>query len=102
LKKVRVRGASTFDILIHPTILSVLNKGAIKVNKIMSKFSKNGEYSNIKDIFLIQQLFYKVEKGKLSERVGRKVMGLRHFNAMTARLPTFFILEKTYLPKRNL
>jgi len=28
-------------------------------------------------------------------------MGLRHFNAMTARLPTFFILEKTYLPKKT-
>ncbi len=27
-------------------------------------------------------------------------MGLRHFNAMTARLPTFFILDKTYLLKK--
>jgi hypothetical protein len=68
----------------------------------MSKFSENGEYNNIKDFSLIQQLFYKVEKGKLSERIGRKVMDLRHFNAMTAKLPTFFILEKTYLHKRNL
>jgi len=37
-------------------------------------------------------LFYKVEKGKLSERVGGKVMGLRYFNTMIARLPAFFIL----------
>jgi len=56
---------------------------------------------NNKEYFLIQQLFYKVEKGKLSERIGRKVMGLRYFIAMTARLPTFFLLEKTYFPKRN-
>jgi len=28
-------------------------------------------------------------------------MGLRHFDAMTARLPTFFILEKTYLHKKT-
>jgi len=48
----------------------------------------------VKDILWAQQLFYKVEKGKLFEKIGRKVMGLRYFYAMTARLPTFFILEK--------
>jgi hypothetical protein len=28
-------------------------------------------------------------------------MGLRRFNAMTVKLPTFFILEKLYLNKRK-
>ena len=31
----------------------------------------------------------KAEKGKLPERIGHKVMGLNHFNDMTAKLPTF-------------
>ena len=33
----------------------------------------------------------KVDKGKLSERMGRKVMGLRQCIAMTARPPAFFV-----------
>jgi len=41
-------------------------------------------------------MFYKVEKGKLSERIGRKVMGLRYFNTMIAKPPAFFILENIY------
>jgi len=32
-----------------------------------------------------------VEKGKLSQRVGHKVMGLNHLIDMTAKLPTFKI-----------
>jgi hypothetical protein len=35
----------------------------------------------------------KIDNGKLSERVGRKVMGLRHKLAMTARLPIFFLFS---------
>jgi len=33
----------------------------------------------------------KIDNGKLSERVGRKVMGLRRKFAMTAKLPIFFL-----------
>jgi len=33
----------------------------------------------------------KVDKGKLPERIGRKVMGLRQYIAMNARPPTFFV-----------
>jgi len=35
----------------------------------------------------------KAEKGKLSERIGRNVLGLRQFIAMIARLPTFLKKE---------
>ncbi len=38
-----------------------------------------------------------IDKGKLSERVGRKVMGLRHVSAMTARLPIFFLFSENNL-----
>jgi len=37
----------------------------------------------------IRSIPLNVEKRKLSQRIGHKVMGLNHFSDMTAKLPTF-------------
>jgi hypothetical protein len=37
----------------------------------------------------MKEKFQKVEKGKLTERSGRKVLGLRYLCTKTARLPAF-------------
>jgi len=42
-------------------------------------------------IFENRIIYSKVDKGKLSERIGRKVKGLKQSVAMAARLPAFFV-----------
>ncbi len=41
--------------------------------------------------------YQKVDKGKLSKRIGRKVMGLKCFYTRIARLPALFLFKNTLL-----
>jgi len=64
----------------------------------MSKTICFGEYILMEGTLKKNNNLTKHDKGKLSEKIGRKVMGLKPYTkVMTAILPAFFIWPISYI-----